>query len=514
MRRVARLMLSVVLTATALVGLAPGGANAEIAPGVDALWDTSTAITGQANWPEVNPVEVGVKFVTTEEISIVGVRFHKGDQNIGPHSGSLWSSNGTQLAHATFVNETVDGWQDVLFDDPVPMEPGQMYIASYHVPVGYYSAVNDYFETSITSGPVTALSGSEADGNGVYTYGDATAFPEFTYRSSNYWVTPLWTTNRPPYVTAGADTSGSEGSAIALTGIVTDPDNDAVTTNWSITSGPDDGGTCAFADPAAAATTITCTDNGTVVATLTASDGTAAPVSDSVTVAVGNVAPGVVLQAGDGAPVPVGRSVQVSGTVVDAGTNDTQTCQAAWGDGTTSGPQACSLTHMYTAGGVYRVTVTVTDDDGGSSTGELAVVVYDPSAGFATGGGWFESPPGAYIANRELAGKATFGFTSQYKKGATVPTGATEFQLSARDFRFHASSYDWLVVTGGNSANFKGTGSLNGVDGYKFMIWASDRSPDTFRIRIWSESGAGEVVYDNGGEQALSGGQIMVHVKK
>ena len=107
---------------------------------------------------------MGVKFVTTEEISIVGVRFHKGDQNIGPHTGSLWSSNGTQLAHATFVNETVDGWQDVLFDDPVPMEPGQMYIASYHVPVGYYSAVNDYFETSITSGPVTALSGSEADG--------------------------------------------------------------------------------------------------------------------------------------------------------------------------------------------------------------------------------------------------------------------------------------------------------------------------------------------------------------
>jgi hypothetical protein len=43
-----------------------------------------------------------------------------------------------------------------------------------------------------------------------------------------------------------------------------------------------------------------------------------------------------------------------------------------------------------------------------------------------------------------------------------------------------------VVNQSGTNAQFKGTGSLNGVAGYKFMIWAKDDSPDTFRIRITS----------------------------
>ena len=515
MRRIARLMLWVALTATALMVLDAGGVKANVDPGLGALWDTST-IPEIPNWPDTTPVEVGVKFETSKDIFVVGVRFYKGDQNVGEHSGSLWNAaDGTQLAHATFSNESAQGWQDVLFSRPVAMRPGDRFIASYYVPIGYYSAVNEYFETSLTSGPVTALSGFEADGNGVYTYGSDTAFPQFTYRSSNYWVTPLWTTNRPPDVKAGGDTSGGEGSAIAITGSVSDPDDDTLTTSWSVASGPGDGGICTFANASSPATTIACTDDGTVVATLTASDGTNAPVSDSVTVTVGNIAPTVVLQPGDGAPIPVGKALEVIGTVSDPAMNDTTTCTVAWGDGSTSVPNSvCTFTHAYTVAGVYPVTVTASDDDGGTSTAELTAVVYDPSAGFATGGGWLESPAGTYVGDPGLTGRVSFGFTSQYKKGTTVPTGATEFQFSVGDLRFHSSSYEWLVVTGGNSANFKGTGSLNGIDGYKFMIWASDRTTDTFRIRIWSASGAGEVVYDNGVEQALAGGQIMVHVKK
>ena len=43
--------------------------------------------------------------------------------------------------------------------------------------------------------------------------------------------------------------------------------------------------------------------------------------------------------------------------------------------------------------------------------------------GFVTGGGWIDSRPGAYRPEPELYGKATFGFVSKYKKGATTPTG-------------------------------------------------------------------------------------------
>ncbi|MFC2068648.1 hypothetical protein ACFLTP_06530 [Chloroflexota bacterium] len=143
----------------------------------------------------------------------------------------------------------------------------------------------------------------------------------------------------------------------------------------------------------------------------------------------------------------------------------------------------------------------------------MLVAVYDPSAGFVTGGGWIDSPANAdkRQGNENLTGKATFGFVSKYKKGATVPTGQTEFQFKAGDLNFHSSEYQWLVVTqGGTNAQFKDSGTVNGEGPYNFMIWASDDDTDTFRIMI-----AG--VYDNGTggtDQEIGGGNIVVHTSK
>jgi hypothetical protein len=117
-------------------------------------------------------------------------------------------------------------------------------------------------------------------------------------------------------------------------------------------------------------------------------------------------------------------------------------------------------------------------------------------------------------------GKATFGFVSKYKKGASIPTGNTEFVFKAADLNFHSSSYEWLVVTGSDYAKFKGTGTINNEpapngEDYKFMLWAGDGEPDTFRIKIWYEDdGQENVVYDNGMEQPIGGGSIIVHTKK
>jgi hypothetical protein len=116
-------------------------------------------------------------------------------------------------------------------------------------------------------------------------------------------------------------------------------------------------------------------------------------------------------------------------------------------------------------------------------------------------------------------GKATFGFVAKYKKGADVPDGQTEFVYKAADFNFHSSSYDWLVVTGSDYARFKGTGTINGAGEYKFMLWAGDGTgtdgADTFRIKIWEEDESGNetVIYDNGMDQAIAGGSIVVHTK-
>ena len=189
----------------------------------------------------------------------------------------------------------------------------------------------------------------------------------------------------------------------------------------------------------------------------------------------------------------------------DPGTADTHDVTWDWGDGNgdtqTGASSPASQGHTYATPGVYPVTVTVTDDDGGTVTETYEfIVIYDPSGGFVTGGGWIMSPENACPGpRRSPEGKATFGFVSKYKKGANTPTGQTEFQFKAGDLNFHSVSYEWLVIAGAN-AKYKGEGTINGSGEYKFMLTATDGDllgggkADEFRIRIWDDTG---LYYDN-----------------
>jgi len=160
--------------------------------------------------------------------------------------------------------------------------------------------------------------------------------------------------------------------------------------------------------------------------------------------------------------------------------------------------------------GVYEVYAKAACD---LTSGTEYLAVYDPSAGFVTGGGWIDSPAGASAEYPDAVGKATFGFVSKYKKGATVPTGNTEFQFKAGDLNFHSDSYDWLVIAG-DKAMYKGTGTINGTGNFGFMLSATDGDPDLFRIKIHDDG----VIYDNqpvvGDGTELGGGQIIVHSGK
>jgi hypothetical protein len=225
---------------------------------------------------------------------------------------------------------------------------------------------------------------------------------------------------------------------------------------------------------------------------------------DNVVVLVDNVVPTAV--AGGPYLVAVGQQVTFDGSgSSDPDPADTLTETWTASGGTVSG-------NVFTAGsvpGIYDVQLIVNDGKENSQPATTMVVVYDPSGGFVTGGGWIDSPAGAYKADETLSGKANFGFVAKYKKGATVPDGNTQFQFKAGDLNFHSTSYEWLVVAG-NTAQFKGEGTINGQGSYMFKIWADDDNPDTFRIMIWGDNG---VVYDNGSQQALGGGSIKVHNK-
>jgi hypothetical protein len=184
------------------------------------------------------------------------------------------------------------------------------------------------------------------------------------------------------------------------------------------------------------------------------------------------------------------------------------------------------------AAGIYPVTLVVCDPSAACDTNETSVVVYDPSAGFVTGGGWIDSPPGSCgpgapngVCAGDATGRANFGFVAKYKRGATVPDGQTEFVFQAGNLNFHSAAYDWLVVAGKDRAQFKGAGSINGVAGYEFMLTAYDGAAagarDGFRIKIWA---ADSLVYDNragmddepsqGNTLPISGGSIVIHPKR
>lgn len=131
----------------------------------------------------------------------------------------------------------------------------------------------------------------------------------------------------------------------------------------------------------------------------------------------------------------------------------------------------------------------------------IEVAVYDPDGGFVSGAGTIHSPAGADRRNPTAEGTARFGFTSKYRKGATVPSGRTRFKFRAGDLHFVSTAYDWLVVSG-KQAQFKGDGEINRTGGYGFLLTAYDgdleggSEEDEFRIKIW-EKATDTVVYDN-----------------
>jgi PKD repeat protein len=239
--------------------------------------------------------------------------------------------------------------------------------------------------------------------------------------------------------------------------------------------------------------------------------------------------------------VAVGSPIEGEGTFTDTVGSNFHVAVWDWGDGSQciTGPDnnGCNIdevsrtvsgSHTYTLPGVYTVRLTVIDHTGNASTWVYQyVVVYDGSQGFVTGGGWIDSPAGAYAADPALTGRANFGFVSRYKKGASAPSGTTAFRFRAGNLNFYSDSYEWLVVAGAK-AMFKGVGTINDAGSYGFLLSAIDadltRSTDVdlFRIKIWDRDNGDSVVYDNqmGAEEdadpttALGGGSIVVHKGK
>jgi len=185
-----------------------------------------------------SPVTLGVTFSSSTDGSIVGMSFYKGSTNTGTHTGTLWSSTGTQLATATFVSESADGWQTVYFSQPIAITAGTQYVASYRTTSGNYSTTAGAFSQPYTSGSLT-IPASGA----VFNYGSG--FPS-SPSTTNYFVDVLFVEgSATPLPTVTSRTPAADASGVA--------------TSTSISA-------TLSADPGTPAPTVTVTAGGGVVA--------------------------------------------------------------------------------------------------------------------------------------------------------------------------------------------------------------------------------------------------------
>ncbi|HEY9291411.1 MAG TPA: DUF4082 domain-containing protein, partial [Microlunatus sp.] len=164
--------------------------------GVDAqsLWPgTATPENLMDSSPDA--VELGVKFRTSAAGQINGIRFYKGGPTAqGPHTVSLWSESGSRLATAPVSSESARGWQTAMFSDPVPIDAGTLYVASYFAPNGHCSYDSGYFSAeAVTRGDLIAPKDDGSDGpNGVFEESSSSTFPSISGKGTNYWVDVLF----------------------------------------------------------------------------------------------------------------------------------------------------------------------------------------------------------------------------------------------------------------------------------------------------------------------------------
>ena len=158
------------------------------------------------------------------------------------------------------------------------------------------------------------------------------------------------------------DTNIDEGQEVSYSAIASDAGNDTLTYSWDF----GDGSTAIGID-----VTHTFTDNGNYTITLTVGDDDGASTTFTEDIVVNNVAPTITEIIGE-TQVNEGEEVSYTAIASDPG-NDTLTYNWDFGDGITV--EGIDVAHTFVDNGNYTVTLTVTDDDGATTSSTIDVTV-------------------------------------------------------------------------------------------------------------------------------------------
>ncbi|WP_423299979.1 DUF4082 domain-containing protein [Glutamicibacter nicotianae] len=122
------------------------------------------------------PVTLGTRFSANTAGEILGLEFYRSVGETGAHTGWLYSTSGEVIAELTFPEIPVSGWQYAAFDTPVPIQPGNEYVAAYRSN-GIYPASPGALGTPLQSGPLATTSSAGH-------YGYAEGYPGSTVSTS------------------------------------------------------------------------------------------------------------------------------------------------------------------------------------------------------------------------------------------------------------------------------------------------------------------------------------------
>ncbi|MCB0166104.1 MAG: PKD domain-containing protein [Anaerolineae bacterium] len=194
-------------------------------------------------------------------------------------------------------------------------------------------------------------------------------------------ATATVTVNYNPRADAGGPYTGREGIPVTLDGSGSfDPDDTSLTYSWDFGDGspPSTG----------AVVTHVYLDNGDYVATLTVTDGSRGGIgTDQADVTIANVPPTAVV----GGPYSgnEGQAITMDGRgSFDPSPDDDATLTYLWdfGDSSPSPASADRVAHTYADNGVYNVSLTVTDKDGGTSSVSTTATVNNVNPTASAGG--------------------------------------------------------------------------------------------------------------------------------
>lgn len=376
------------------------------------------------------------------------------------HNNYVWIEhpNGewTKYTHVATGSVTANGWSvgdTILVGEPIGVQSDVGSAGGPHLhfevaaippgsPTPPFSTLGGFINSAWNVVTVVCFSDGDDDGDSLYTDGE------------QYTAGPC--VNTAPTADAGGAYQVNEGSTILLDGTgSTDPHDAILSYAWSPATNLDDG--------SIAAPTFSGIDDAVEDVTLTVSDlggdvtgATVMTDEDTVTVTVLNVVPAVTAI---GDVIDEAGTATVSATFVDPGTLDTHTATINWGDSAAVQPVSIAslvsgVHHVYGDNGTYFVTVTVTDDDGGSgqdvvsvTVGNLAPVVsVDVSGALSFPGGDYlvvkagsalpSSADGSDAGSDDLTFTWTVGDENTYYNDGLAPDPAPS---PFGTFPFHAS---------------------------------------------------------------------------